>query len=154
MCCCKHNRNESTSLISVLRCVAVCGSVLQCEAVCCSVLRCVALFCKASQYASVGIVRRNALCCRRTTSKSISLESSAGAQWFPAMCCSVLQCVAVRCSVLQCVAMRCSVLQCAAACCSNTRVAARCRHTRNESTSLESSGRARRVPIRPAHESC
>ena len=44
------------------------------------------------------------------------------------MCCSVLQCVAVRCSVLQCasvcfsvlqcVAMCCSVLQCVAVCCS------------------------------------
>ena len=29
------------------------------------------------------------------------------------MCCSVLQCVAVRCSVLQC----CNVLQCVAVCC-------------------------------------
>jgi len=44
------------------------------------------------------------------------------------LCCSVLQCVAVRCSVLQCavvccsvlqcVAVRCSVLQCVAVCCS------------------------------------
>jgi len=34
------------------------------------------------------------------------------------VCCSVLQCVAVRCSVLQCVAVRCSVLQCVAVCCS------------------------------------
>jgi len=35
-----------------------------------------------------------------------------------AVCCSVLQCVAVCCSVLQCVAVRCSVLQCVAVCCS------------------------------------
>jgi len=28
------------------------------------------------------------------------------------VCCSVLQCVAVRCSALQCVAVCCSVLQC------------------------------------------
>ena len=39
------------------------------------------------------------------------------------VCCSVLQCVAVRCSVLQCVAvccsvLQCSVLQCVAVCCS------------------------------------
>jgi len=34
------------------------------------------------------------------------------------VCCSVLQCVAVRCSVLQCVAMRCSVLQCVSMHCS------------------------------------
>ena len=36
----------------------------------------------------------------------------------PAVCCSVLQCVAVRCSALQCVAVRCSALQCVAVCCS------------------------------------
>ena len=38
-----------------------------------------------------------------------------------AVCCSVLQCVAVCCSVLQCaacVAVCCSVLQCVAVCCS------------------------------------
>jgi len=34
------------------------------------------------------------------------------------VCCSVLQCVAVRCIVLQCVAVCCSVLQCVAVCCS------------------------------------
>ena len=34
------------------------------------------------------------------------------------MCCSVLQCVAVRCSALQCVAMCCNVLQYVAMCCS------------------------------------
>ena len=33
-------------------------------------------------------------------------------QFFAALCCSVLQCVAVCCSVLQCVAVCCSVLQC------------------------------------------
>ena len=47
---------------------------------------------------------------------------------FVAVCCNLLQCVAVRCSVLQCVAVccsalqcvavRCSVLQCVAVCCS------------------------------------
>jgi len=30
------------------------------------------------------------------------------------VCCSVLQCAAVRCSVLQCVTVCCSVLQCVA----------------------------------------
>ena len=34
------------------------------------------------------------------------------------MCCSVLQCVAVRCSALLCVAVCCSVLQRVAVCCS------------------------------------
>ena len=33
-----------------------------------------------------------------------------------AVCCSVLQCVAMRCSVLQCAAVCCSVLQCVAVC--------------------------------------
>jgi len=37
---------------------------------------------------------------------------------FPAVCCSVLQCVAVCCSVLQCVVVCCSVLQCVTVCCS------------------------------------
>jgi len=35
---------------------------------------------------------------------------------FRAVCCGVLQCVAVYCSVLQCVAVGCSVLQCVAVC--------------------------------------
>jgi len=35
------------------------------------------------------------------------------------VCCSVLQCVAVRCSALQCVALCCSVLQYLAVCCSD-----------------------------------
>jgi len=33
------------------------------------------------------------------------------------VCCSVLQCVAVRCSALHRVAVRCSVLLCVAVCC-------------------------------------
>ena len=42
------------------------------------------------------------------------------------MCCSVLQCAAVRCSVLQCVAVCCSVLQRVAVCCSVLQRAAVC----------------------------
>jgi len=54
------------------------------------------------------------------------------------VCCSVLQCVAVRCSVLQCVAACCSmlqghsspfrssVLQCVAVCCSVLQCVAEC----------------------------
>jgi len=43
------------------------------------------------------------------------------------MCCSALQCVAVRCSALQFVAVRCSALQCVAVRCSALQcVAARC----------------------------
>jgi len=40
------------------------------------------------------------------------------ASFIRTVCCSVLQCVAVRCSVLQCDAVCCSVLQCVAVCCS------------------------------------
>jgi len=47
-----------------------------------------------------------------------------------AVCCSVLQCVAVECmyllSVLQCVAVCCSVLQCVAVCCSVLQCVAVC----------------------------
>jgi len=38
-----------------------------------------------------------------------------------AMCCSVVQCVAACCSVLQCGAVWCSVVQCGAMLCMNTR---------------------------------
>jgi len=44
-----------------------------------------------------------------------------------AMCCCALQCVAVRCNVLQRVAVRCSAVQCVAMCCSALQcVAVRC----------------------------
>jgi len=43
-----------------------------------------------------------------------------------AVCCSVLQCVAVCCSVLQCVTVCCSVLQCVAVCCSALQCVAVC----------------------------
>jgi len=43
-----------------------------------------------------------------------------------AVCCSALQCAAVRCSVLQCVAVCCSALQCAAARCSVLQCVAVC----------------------------
>jgi len=39
----------------------------------------------------------------------------------PALCCSVLQCVAVCCSALQCVALCCSALQSVLVCCSVTK---------------------------------
>jgi len=45
---------------------------------------------------------------------------------FDSVCCSVLQCVAVRCSALQCVAMCCSVLRCVAVCCSLLKSVAVC----------------------------
>jgi len=37
-----------------------------------------------------------------------------GVTVYPAVCCSVLQCVAVRCSVLQRAAVYCSVMRCIA----------------------------------------
>ena len=58
-----------------------------CVAACCSVLHCVA-----------------------------SISFNFVEQWV-ALCCGVMQCVAVCCSVLQCVAVCCSVLQCVAVCC-------------------------------------
>ena len=45
---------------------------------------------------------------------------------YVAVCCSVLQCVAVCFSVLQYAAMCCSVLQCAAVCCGVLQYAAVC----------------------------
>ena len=79
----------------------VCCSVLQCVAMCCSVFQCVAL--------------------RRLSHVSESLSSHRRSELFlagesVAVCCGVLQCVAVCCSVLQCVAVCCSVLQCVAVC--------------------------------------
>jgi len=41
-----------------------------------------------------------------------------GAMRVPKVCCSVLQCVAVRYSALQCVAVYCSAMQCVAVRCS------------------------------------
>ena len=49
-------------------------------------------------------------------SRSSRVPFSRWAQF--AVCCSVLQCVAVRCRVLQCVALRCNALQCDAVRCS------------------------------------
>ena len=78
---------------------AVWCRVLQCVAVCCSELQCVAV------------------CCSEAEPKLIAPLGSPLC-YSVAMCCHVLQCVAVCCHVLQCVAMRCHVLQCVAVCCS------------------------------------
>ena len=85
---------------SVLQCVVVRCSVLQ---VCCSILQCVAVRQKFDTFLIRQIVWKYTL--------PIQIPCLA-------VCCSVLQCVAVCCSVLQCVAVRCSVLQCVAVCCS------------------------------------
>ena len=67
----------------------------------CSELQCVAVCCSALQF--VVAVALSAAVKEKGTS----------------VCCSVLQCVAVRCSALQCVALCCSVLQYLAVCCSD-----------------------------------
>ena len=84
----------------VLMCVAVVCSKWQCAAGCCSVL----------QYVS--------LCDAQTpcydTSDCLALTSQC-----VAVCCIVLQCLAVAsCSMLQCLAVSFTMLQCLAVCCS------------------------------------
>jgi len=87
-----------------LQCVAVGCSVLQlqCVIVCCSVLQCLEV-------------------CARTRLLLWRLSGGCGA-----VCCSVLQRVAVWCSALQRVAACCSVLQCVAVCCSVLQCVAVC----------------------------
>ena len=103
---------------SVLQCVAVCCSVLQFVAVCCTVLQCAVVCCSVLQCVAV-------LQCFRNEYQQMcvsSVEGYAGpsdkghfmGSMCVAVCCSVLQCVAVCCSVLQRVAACCSVLQCVA----------------------------------------
>jgi len=92
-CCC-----------SVLQCVAVCCSVLQCVTVCCSVLQCVAVCCSVLQSVNE---HRSSFLNPSVLTKTIAEANS----WLcSCVCCSVLlQCVvAVCCSVLQCVAVCCS----------------------------------------------
>jgi len=89
---------------SVLQCVAVCGSVLQCAAVCCSVLRGV---CTIMSHTRVQVAKW----CR-----ILAVLALKGMR--VAVCCSVLQCVAMWCNVVQCCAVWCSVVQCVAVCCS------------------------------------
>jgi len=69
-------------------------SVLQRVAACCSVLQCVAEHCREGAAYHVGM-----------TAQTGGVEDHC-----VAVCCSVLQCVAVCCITLQCVAMCCSGL--------------------------------------------
>ena len=93
--------------------------MLQCVAVGCSGLQCVLVYCRMLQ-------------CKPTRAFGESVSGShtagEGGEWVSrAVCCSVLQCVAVFCSVLQCIAVRSSVMQLSLVCCSVLqRVAARC----------------------------
>jgi len=91
---CLFQQWEQTVCCNVLQCVAVC-------CMCCSVLQCVAMYhseLTSFRWMFVPTVGTN------IQRKDVS------AQWYIAMCCSVLQCVAVCCSVLQCVAMYHSAL--------------------------------------------
>jgi len=122
---------------SVLQCVAVRGSVLQRDTVCCGVLQCVAMrrsvsySVEDSRWASdkkyYGAL--HAVCCSvlqcvaltRSLLQRVAVQESGWTSefklpWCVAVCCSVLQCVAVCCRALQCVAVCCSVLQCVAVC--------------------------------------
>ena len=119
--------------ISVLQCVAVCCSVLQCVAVCCGVLQC---------QTRTGLMPHkngevllwlptNSSCAVKWESEStghvMDTNSCECGSCHPvAVCCSVLQYVALRChthvsvahaALSQCVAVGCSVLQCVAVCC-------------------------------------
>jgi len=110
-------------LISVLQCAAMCCSAMQCDTMCCNMLHWVAVRC--SNFASDAT--------RLSVADYIQRKQRA-------LCCSVLQCVAVCCSVLQCVAACCSflhcdavrrsvtqcVLQCVVLCCSATQCVAVC----------------------------
>ena len=82
--------------------VVVCCSVLQYGVVC----------------YSVQTVAQDA---RASTQRSVFAEA-----FRVALCCSVLQCVAVFCSVLKCVTVCCNVLQCDLVCCSVLRCVAVC----------------------------
>jgi len=86
-------------------CVAVCGSVLQCIAVGCSVLQCLWYIwihhCADGSTASESRDRDIEL-----LSAFSGCKSGCGA-----VCCRVLQCVAVRCSAVQCGARCYGVLQ-------------------------------------------
>ena len=82
-----NSSNLNTLHCSVLQCVVVRCSVLQ---VCCSILQCVAVRQKFDTFLIRQIVWKYTL--------PIQIPCLA-------VCCSVLQCVAVCCSVLQCVAV-------------------------------------------------
>ena len=119
----------------VLQCVAVYCIVLQCVAMCCSVQQCVAVCCSVSHHFAIfcSALQCVALCCivlqcvadtYQSAKKSLKPSNPAsGTDQMPrdptpllskciAVCCSVLQCVAVCCSVLQCVALLLSKEQC------------------------------------------
>ena len=99
---------------SVLQCVAVCCSVLQCGAVCCSVVQCGAVWCSVVQGATLyaprptrrprtihlPVARRFVHVIVMHVHADVSVRYSYICTHVVAVCCSVLQCVAVSYSVV------------------------------------------------------
>jgi len=127
----------------ILRHVSKLQRMLQCIAVCCSVLQCVAERCNVLQRVAVPLET-----CQGAY--SICLYSL---RLLTQLCCSAVQCGAVRCSALQCVAVRCSVLQCVAVCCSVLQcVAVCCSASRDIEESMHSmSADCNSAPLAPIH---
>jgi len=129
VCCSACGRYSQISARSVLQCVAVCCSVLQCVAVrLVDILkyhRCALIMCwdagrqgtgKYSQMSSCSVLHCVIVCCSVLQCVAIRLVDIFKCQ--RAVRCSVLKWVAMCCIVLQCVAVCYSVLQCVAVCCS------------------------------------
>ena len=90
-------------------------------------LQCVAVRYSALQWLQKVTVYCSALQCVAVNFVAAVIEVQVSSRGHFAMCCSVLQCVAVCCSVLQCAAVYCSVfsvLQCVAVCCNVLQCAA------------------------------
>jgi len=97
----------SSTLSTVLQCVAVCCSVLRYVAVCCSVLQCVAVCCSVLKCVAVccSVLQCVAACCSvlQRVAEDFSMHKLVTSDCV-AVCCSKLQCVPVCCSALQRVA--------------------------------------------------
>ena len=144
---CTHDSVYIRQFAIQLRCalvysyVAVCCSLLQFVAVshvavCFSLLQFLVVYCRLLQSCCSPLVVLLRVCCgfvagllrvccgvlQRGICPRLCLYSSvchSAARWCcAAVCCSLLQSVAVRRSLLQCVAVCCSMLQCVAVCCS------------------------------------
>ena len=93
--------------------------MLQRVAVCCSV-RCNELQCRQllNGFRTVDVMSVMSVCNECNGRLFFKSNGANVSPWHGSVCCSVLQCDAVRCSVMQCVPACCSVLQCVAVCCS------------------------------------
>ena len=106
-----------------MQCVAACCSVLQCVPVCCSAFQCVAMYCSVLQYQQHGsfVVPFIIAHVQYIPAQSAMYTASHCNNHTAMVCCSLLQCVAVRiqvCTSAEC-GVRCETLQqCVATCCS------------------------------------